>query len=528
MKLFKTFLLFLIFYPATLWSQDFSVPFNKSGLHNYHRVKMLSDSSLISIIPVNLLSKKTNQYDSFVQLIVRQNKRGEVLYYSSLTQNDLSNNYIFLDMDVIKDEIFICGYQYYGKGDTGDILGVIIRFNKCLEVEKFVLFKNRNWTSNYFSSIKFIGDSSLLVQCSSMIQSDSLYATALLIDTKLRIINNASFIGDDADIEITNKNIHLWGDAYYPRPSNPNVSDRKLNHVILDFKGNIIYQNIENKDNEGKYGAGSRIISSRNSDFLIACIGLKPPAIYFNGLRKMDIYGKLLQTVILNESKDEEVATAICQVNNDRFIIISITAIDFDYRNCTLYLIDSNLNVIRKKRILSNYNYVDFLNCIGYDDGALLYGQFIEKLDDNPRAILYKVDTFFNVVRLPNVIGYNDSLCLNPISGQEMLFPDPDTVWVESLNLRKNLYVQTGINNFFIGNLDIFPNPNSGQFTASFNTPLSGNYYIYDNTGKIVLENEFKDLEELKFNLDYHKNGLYYLIIQTDTQVFTKTIIINY
>ena len=525
-KSIRVFILFLTLFPSPIWAQDFSVPFNKEGLHDYHRVKILRDSSYVSIIPVNLRSKKTNQYDSFVALIIRQNKRGEVMYYSNVIYNDSSYTYSFLDLEVVQNKIFLCGYKDFG--NTGDILGIVLKLNECFEVEKYILFKNINWTSHTLNSIKKINDNFLILQGYRMMQSDTIYTTALFIDSNLQIIHHASFLGDNGDVAITEKQIHLWGDAYYPRPSDPNVSDRKLNHVIFNFKGQIIYQNIENKGIENEYSAGSRIISSNDKSFLISCVGLKPPSIYFNGLRKMDVNGNVIKTVTLSETKEEEVATAICQVNNNRFIVVSIVGIDFDYRNCNLYLIDSNLNVIRKKRILPNYNYVDFLNCIGYNDGVLLYGQFLEKLDDNPKAILYKVDTFFNVTQLPNMSGYIDSLCLNSSSGQQMFFPSPDTVWVESLNLRKNLYNQTGLNDILIENLNIYPNPSSGNFKVSMKIPLSGKYSIYEVTGKIIKQGEFVDLDELNIKLDQPMAGVYYLKIYTEMGNFNKIILIDY
>ena len=448
------------------------------------------------------------------------------MYYSNVIYNDSSYNYSLLDLEVVQNKIFLCGYKDYG--DTGDILGIVLKLNECFEIEKYILFKNTNWTTHTLNSIKKVNDNLLIVQGYRMIQSDTIFTTALFLDSNLQILNQTSFLGDIGDIAITEKKIHLWGDAYYPRPSDPNVSDRKLNHVILNMEGKIIYQNIENKGIENEYSAGSRIISSKDKKNLFACVSLKPPSIYFNGLRKMDVNGKILKTATLSETKEEENASAIYQVNSNRFIVVSIIAMDFDYRHCNLYLIDSNLNVIRKKRILSNFNYVDFLNCIGYDDGVLLYGQYIEKLDDIPKAILYKVDTFFNVVQLPHISGFTDSLCLNPISGEDMVFPIPDTVWVESLNLRKNLYIQTGINQFSIGDLNIFPNPNSGQFTVSMEKLLSGKYYIYDINGKIVQQCEFVDSEELQISLDRPLSGVYYIKIQTDTGKLTKTVLINY
>lgn len=526
MNLIKSLKILILVLPGLLTAQDFSRPFSNSGVHSYYKIKQLRDSSIVSIVPVNYLSKKTNQYDSVELLFIRQNKKGDVLYYAKIISPDTNYHFDVLDFEIIEDKIYLSGYIVYPNiGD--DIFGLIIRLNSCFEVELYNVYKYKDWTANQFNSITKLNDNQFIVQCQQLIKSDSVFTTILCFDNDLNLMWNSTFHGEYGDIALTGENVHIWGDGYYPRQSDPNIVERKLNYVILNKVGKIKYQLIENKNIDFIYSAGSRIISSINNKFIIACVALKPPLVYFNGLRKMDANGNLLKSVTLNSPNEKEVATSIFRINDNRFIVVAAVNIDFDYQNSNLYLIDSNLNVVRKKRILSNFNYVALSTGISYSDGALLAGHFIEKLDDLQKAILYRVDTFLNVTKLPSVSGFSDSLCLNPNSAQFMYFPKPDTLWLETLNLRKNLYQQVSVAEISVNSINIYPNPSSGKFTISLQNPQIIKLIVYDVLGNVIFQNDYEYTDTIDIALNEPYSGLLFIRLQSDVGVITKTVLMQ-
>ena len=65
-----------------------------------------------------------------------------------------------------------------------------------------------------------------------------------------------------------------------------------------------------------------------------------------------------------------------------------------------------------------------------------------------------------------------------------------------------------------------FPNPTSNSFTIELDTISSGVYYLYDNTGSVILTKQFSDLQKLTIDLDKFSKGIYFLSVQTKKQSF--------
>ena len=77
----------------------------------------------------------------------------------------------------------------------------------------------------------------------------------------------------------------------------------------------------------------------------------------------------------------------------------------------------------------------------------------------------------------------------------------------------------------------VYPNPNKGTFTVQFDELIS-NYdiQIVDQSGRIVLDNNYKQNSDLTQNLVLSSNaaaGVYFITIKTDKGVSTKKIIVE-
>ncbi|MBN2668603.1 MAG: T9SS type A sorting domain-containing protein [Bacteroidales bacterium] len=70
--------------------------------------------------------------------------------------------------------------------------------------------------------------------------------------------------------------------------------------------------------------------------------------------------------------------------------------------------------------------------------------------------------------------------------------------------------------------LIVFPNPNNGQFIIEFNEFETGNYEIIDLSGKVIAQENFNNIKQIK-HLDQLEKGIYLVNIQVDSK-YTKSI----
>ena len=89
----------------------------------------------------------------------------------------------------------------------------------------------------------------------------------------------------------------------------------------------------------------------------------------------------------------------------------------------------------------------------------------------------------------------------------------------------------TGINNIAETNFTIYPNPSNGIFTINYDATRSYRRLqvkITDITGKIIYKEQFTiHNSQFTINLTNQPAGIYFLNIQTETDIYTKKIIIQ-
>ncbi len=189
-------------------------------------------------------------------------------------------------------------------------------------------------------------------------------------------------------------------------------------------------------------------------------------------------------------------------------------------------MVDSNLNIIRKKTILTKYPNAALYNCIGYNDGALLYGS-LGFVTSPPQATLVRIDTFLNIMKKPSVTIYTDSLCGSYPMPEALQFPTPDTIAFEDLNLRQNIFVGLqSIKALSVG-YQVYPNPSNGYCKIQFNNHQTGEVLAYNNLGQLVYQTKFINCNILNLDLPSYINGLIYLHINTDAISSTKIMVID-
>jgi len=509
-------------------AQDFNITAPFPGASGQPFVGRLRDSSLVSITNTQYLTS-SNVYDSLECVISRLNARGQLMYYSKML---LPSNMELLinDMTVSGDRIFLAGF--IRNKVTDKFSAYIMRLNECLEVEKYNIFNLKSGGEPYFNKLYAFSDSDILVLGDYFIQSDTTFLTVFKMDHDFDVQWSSSLMGFSSDVAVANNHIHLWGYGYYPEKVNNNIVELKLNYAILDFSGKVRSQYVKNEHEDFFISAGNCIVASLNNNFLLANEGLTETGASINILKKIKADGTFVKSVQLNDKNVEEGCWSICRINDNRYIVIGGKQLDFENIWAKVYLVDSNLNVIRKKQILPNYPLVELCGGrqpIPYNNGALLYGRTQTK---NAGAIykgtLYKIDTFLNVMPMPSIVGYKDSLCLYPpVSGNIWVLPKADTVWLDDLALRNNIKLGLESTIDERENINIFPNPGRGLFTLTCSQPLTGSLRVYNTIGQVVYSTSFENQNQFEVLIENQTAGVYYAQVQTATSTIFKKIVIE-
>ena len=74
--------------------------------------------------------------------------------------------------------------------------------------------------------------------------------------------------------------------------------------------------------------------------------------------------------------------------------------------------------------------------------------------------------------------------------------------------------------------IEIFPNPNNGNFNIKLPLNNNGTITIYSILGKIILNKKITFDKEI-YQISNIKSGIYIISIKTENQTYTKKIIVN-
>jgi len=84
----------------------------------------------------------------------------------------------------------------------------------------------------------------------------------------------------------------------------------------------------------------------------------------------------------------------------------------------------------------------------------------------------------------------------------------------------------SNINESSFKDLNIYPNPNNGQFTID-NSELISEVFITDLQGKVVYSNVNVNSQKLNIEMDYLERGMYMINIKTENDITSKTIVVQ-
>lgn len=99
-------------------------------------------------------------------------------------------------------------------------------------------------------------------------------------------------------------------------------------------------------------------------------------------------------------------------------------------------------------------------------------------------------------------------------------FTDEATGYFGAAGVISAVTVEAGL-----GNVQMFPNPTSGEFTVSFESTVNnGSIKVVDLQGRVILNNEINNVDVLKMDVSELGNGIYMVLINADGKVETKKI----
>jgi len=90
------------------------------------------------------------------------------------------------------------------------------------------------------------------------------------------------------------------------------------------------------------------------------------------------------------------------------------------------------------------------------------------------------------------------------------------------------LTVLTGVDENEPGKPDIFPNPSSGVFNIRLGgTPASGEYFVYDTDGKLILWKKYSEQNEISIDLHGRAQGTYLFRIDANNKTYFNRLILK-
>jgi len=83
--------------------------------------------------------------------------------------------------------------------------------------------------------------------------------------------------------------------------------------------------------------------------------------------------------------------------------------------------------------------------------------------------------------------------------------------------------IVSGTNSILTAQPQVFPNPTSGLVQVVFSNEVQGTYELRDLTGKLIHQSKFQ--QETTVDLEAQVNGVYVLLLKTDTGVWAKRVV---
>lgn len=498
-------------------AEDFRGILPYPGPSNHADMVVLKDSSIVTITSHNYFKAGTGGYDSAQLLLMRHSKNGELLY-----QKSFPDTVMVTDIQYCDNKIYLCGYIT----TQNQTFGFLSRLNICLDIEQHKLFRHnkRNDNHHYFNSIHKYSDSELLVNAVKIIPSDTGYNTTFMVDKDLNIKWHQTFIGGGTNfIDYMNEDIILWGTGYFPKSDNKQIFEAKRNMVIINHKGQITQQHIKDEHTDNAISFGWGVATEPSQGYCIVSESNLISNQLGGKLLKIKTNGDIMIEKNIFQNKNEN-CQLIRKININRYFVISNTQINIDSTVTNAYIIDTNLNVLKKKTLLTEYSYLSISCGESYKSGLLLGGSF-RNAHDAGNAILYLIDTTLNALPKPTINLQKDSLCTNQPNGS-FTFPEPELIDLSQLDLRKKLFHQSTISELNFNSIHLYPNPFNTSFSIKLDNELEVNVRIVTLCGEIIHHQFYSDLKTIDIDCNDFPSGTYFVQITTINSLTNKSYVI--
>ena len=497
------------------FAQEFKtiVSYSNAG-SDFYSIAYLPDSSFITLHNKYYLSQVSGAFDSVVSMLARHKPNGDLIYKRSLPK---ALDFYYFNVNCLSsfnNKLYVGARISDSSGNMSR--AVLIKLDYCLNIEKFVQFHPGFNRASEIKGIYMYSDSEVLINGANLIDSDTLYKSLILLDSNFNIKWTSTYMGDNDEIVFQNGEIHIWGNGYFPSMRDNSQVERKLYYYKFNNKGLPTYRFVEFEHLDFKYGGGSKITGIKGSNSLIGAVFSNDQGEIINRVTKINGDGSFAKSVNLSPNLKNEYATGLCQMSYNRFLIITSHSIDFYHEPAYGYLIDSNLNVIKKKRLLPEWDIAFLMNPVCKNGFAYFYG-YVSDSGTNSSAFYGAIDSNLNFIQKPSVVNFIDNLCQTPNYDDVIPINNRDTIWINDLNLRRNMkavgVVKTKRNFHFV----LFPNPTSAFLNIE--SEIDTEFEISDMLGQILKRGAVVKGEN-KFDLSSIATGNYCIKIGGEFKFF--------
>jgi len=139
-----------------------------------------------------------------------------------------------------------------------------------------------------------------------------------------------------------------------------------------------------------------------------------------------------------------------------------------------------------------------------------------------------------------NYMDYTDDACMNIFTANQatrmrsyITSTSNYTNMVSTANISAVGCSSLGINNIDATNnsLNIYPNPNNGQFKIELNLENynNANLNVYDVYGKLVISESYNNIKSINkmYNFNNLQSGIYFIKVISNDKVYSEKFIIN-
>ena len=165
---------------------------------------------------------------------------------------------------------------------------------------------------------------------------------------------------------------------------------------------------------------------------------------------------------------------------------------------------------------------------IGTEQGKVFLYDNLELVDNNTSTTILNLESEFNLITddlLNNTNSIHSKIAIQDLNNDNL----PDVIRGNASG-GLELFLANSFNisslNTNLEKIEIFPNPNNGNFNIKLPLNNNGNITIYSILGKIILNKKITFDKEI-YQISNIKSGIYIISIKTENQTYTKKIIVN-